>query len=71
MFGLLFFISCIVFFIMFGMTLVSFVAALAFGAIVMFVVGMLGAALKMLPWIILALVALYFYKQHLKQQYFD
>ncbi|HCH02095.1 MAG TPA: envelope stress response protein PspG [Vibrio sp.] len=49
-----------------GVTMVTFFIALAAVLLFGFVVSMVGAVIKLLPWIILALIGLYIYKHYNK-----
>lgn len=49
-----------------GVTMVTFFIALAAALVFAFIVSMVGAVIKLLPWIIVALIGLYIYKRYNK-----
>ncbi|WP_086981602.1 envelope stress response protein PspG [Vibrio aphrogenes] len=49
-----------------GVTMVTFFIAFAAALLFGFVVTMVGAVIKLLPWIIVALIGLYLYKHYNK-----
>ncbi|OEF25167.1 envelope stress response protein PspG [Vibrio rumoiensis] len=54
-------------FLMFtGVTMVTFFLAIAASLLFVFVVSMVGAVIKLLPWIVVALIGLYIYKHYNK-----
>ncbi|MFV0575480.1 MAG: envelope stress response protein PspG [Vibrio sp.] len=53
-----------------GVTMVTFFIALVAALFIGFLLSMLGAVIKLLPWIILALVALQIYKHYNKPKFF-
>jgi phage shock protein G len=42
-------------------------AAVAFSIVVMVLLGMLGAVLKILPWLIVIAIGIWFFKSHVAQ----
>ncbi len=53
-----------------GVTMVTFFIAIAAALLFGFVVSMIGAVIKLLPWIIVALIGLYIYKHYNKPSTF-
>ncbi|MFB9137285.1 envelope stress response protein PspG [Vibrio olivae] len=50
-----------------GVTFVTLIAAAGFAFVVMSLVGMLGLALKLLPWILVVMVGVWFFKNYVYQ----
>lgn len=50
-----------------GVTMLTVFAAVAFSLVVMLVLGMLGAVLKLLPWLIVIGVGVWFFKSYVVQ----
>lgn len=66
MFELLFIVVFIAMLMFTGVTMVTFFVALAAALLFGFFVSMIGAVMKLLPWIIVALIGLYIYKYYNK-----
>ncbi|WP_282177835.1 envelope stress response protein PspG [Vibrio nereis] len=47
-----------------GVTMLTVFAAVAFSIVVMVLLGMLGAVLKLLPWLIVIAIGIWFFKSH-------
>ncbi len=50
-----------------GVTMLTVFAAVAFSIVVMVLLGMLGAVLKLLPWLIVIALGIWFFKSHVAQ----
>ncbi|MEF1171015.1 envelope stress response protein PspG [Vibrio sinaloensis] len=50
-----------------GVTMLTVFAAVAFSIVVMVMLGMLGAVLKILPWLIVIAIGIWFFKSHVAQ----
>ncbi|KGY06791.1 MULTISPECIES: envelope stress response protein PspG [Vibrio] len=50
-----------------GVTMLTVFAAVAFSIVVMVLLGMLGAVLKILPWLIVIAIGIWFFKSHVAQ----
>ncbi len=50
-----------------GVTFVTLITAAGFAFVVMSLVGMLGLALKLLPWILVVMVGVWFFKNYVYQ----
>lgn len=50
-----------------GVTMLTVFAAVAFSTVVMVLLGMLGAVLKLLPWLIVIALGIWFFKSHVAQ----
>ncbi|WP_159656956.1 envelope stress response protein PspG [Vibrio atypicus] len=50
-----------------GVTMLTVFAAVAFSIVVMVLLGMLGAVLKLLPWLIVIAIGIWFFKSHVAQ----
>lgn len=50
-----------------GVTMLTVFAAVAFSIVVMLLLGMLGAVLKLLPWLIVIAIGIWFFKSHVAQ----
>ncbi|MBD1576271.1 MULTISPECIES: envelope stress response protein PspG [Vibrio] len=66
MFELLFILMLIAIFVLTGATMVSFFIAMGAALLLGAIFVMVGAVVKLLPWIIVALIALYIYKYYNK-----
>ncbi|MGF1762445.1 envelope stress response protein PspG [Aliivibrio kagoshimensis] len=51
-----------------GVTMISLIAATVVGFIIMLLAGMVGVMLKMLPWIIVIAVGVWFFKHKVSDQ---
>lgn len=50
-----------------GVTMLTVFAAVAFSIVVMLLLGMLSAVLKLLPWLIVIAIGIWFFKSHVAQ----
>ncbi|CAK4070810.1 envelope stress response protein PspG [Vibrio sp. 16] len=50
-----------------GVTMLTVFAGVAFSIVVMVLLGMLGAVLKILPWLIVIAIGIWFFKSHVAQ----
>lgn len=50
-----------------GVTMLTVFAAVTFSIVVMVLLGMLGAVLKLLPWLIVIALGIWFFKSHVAQ----
>lgn len=50
-----------------GVTMVTVLAGVAFSLVVMILLGMVGAVLKLLPWIIVIAIGIWFFKTHVAE----
>ncbi|MDA0130630.1 envelope stress response protein PspG [Vibrio sp. MarTm2] len=50
-----------------GVTMLTVFAAVAFSIVIMVLLGMLGAVLKILPWLIVIAIGIWFFKSHVAQ----
>lgn len=50
-----------------GVTMLTVFAAVAFSIVVMLLLGMLGAVLKLLPWLIVIAIGIWFFKSYVAQ----
>ncbi|KJY84276.1 phage-shock protein [Vibrio galatheae] len=50
-----------------GVTMVTVIAGVAFSLLVMILLGMLGAVLKLLPWLIVIAIGIWFFKSCVAQ----
>lgn len=50
-----------------GVTMLTVFAAVAFSIVVMVLLGMVGAVLKLLPWLIVIALGIWFFKSHVAQ----
>ncbi|WP_038175216.1 envelope stress response protein PspG [Vibrio pacinii] len=50
-----------------GVTMVTVIAGVAFSLVVMVLLGMLSVALKLLPWLIVIAIGIWFFKNHVAQ----
>ncbi|MBD1574823.1 envelope stress response protein PspG [Vibrio sp. S17_S38] len=66
MFELLFILMLIGVFVLTGATIVSFFIAMGVALLLALVIVMIGTVVKLLPWIIVALIGLYIYKHYNK-----
>jgi phage shock protein G len=50
-----------------GVTLFTVFAAVAFSVVVMFLLGMVGAIIKLIPWLIVIAIGIWFFKSFVAQ----
>ena len=50
-----------------GVTMVTMLAGVAFSLVVMVLLGMVGAVLKLLPWLIVIAIGIWFFKSYVAQ----
>jgi phage shock protein G len=50
-----------------GVTLFTVFAAVAFSMVVMLLLGMVGAAIKLIPWLIVIAIGVWFFKTYVAQ----
>ncbi|KGY11428.1 phage-shock protein [Vibrio tubiashii] len=50
-----------------GVTMVTVMAGVAFSLVVMVLLGMVGAVLKLLPWLIVIAIGIWFFKSYVAQ----
>lgn len=50
-----------------GVTMVTVIAGVAFALVVMALLGMIGAVLKLLPWLIVIAIGIWFFKSCVAQ----
>ncbi|WP_100753822.1 envelope stress response protein PspG [Vibrio salilacus] len=50
-----------------GVTMVTVIAGVAFSLVVMVLLGMLSVAFKLLPWLIVIAIGIWFFKNHVAQ----
>ncbi|AIW12897.1 envelope stress response protein PspG [Vibrio tubiashii] len=50
-----------------GVTMVTVLAGVAFSLVVMVLLGMVGAVLKLLPWLIVIAIGIWFFKSYVAQ----
>ncbi|HIF9318898.1 TPA: envelope stress response protein PspG [Photobacterium damselae] len=51
-----------------GISVIGILVAVAAGFALMMVAGMLGLVIKLLPWIIVIAIGVYFYREHKEKQ---
>ncbi len=64
MFELIFFLSFLGILVFTGITMMSVFFAIGISFVVMLLLGMLGLALKLLPWLVVIGVGVWFFKNH-------
>ncbi|NVD05583.1 envelope stress response protein PspG [Vibrio sp. JPW-9-11-11] len=67
MFELIFILVFVATLLVTGVTMVTVLAGIAFSLVVMVLLGMLSAALKLIPWLIVIAVGIWFFKNHVAQ----
>lgn len=65
MFELLFFIMFVGILFFTGLSMMTVFIALGVSVLVMFLMGMIGFAIKLLPWIIAIAIGVWFYKNYI------
>ncbi|HIF9339433.1 TPA: envelope stress response protein PspG [Photobacterium damselae] len=68
MFELLFLLAFTVVLVFTGISVIGILVAVAAGFALMMVAGMLGLVIKLLPWIIVIAIGVYFYREHKEKQ---
>ncbi|ARR48281.1 envelope stress response protein PspG [Photobacterium damselae subsp. damselae] len=68
MFELLFLLAFTAVLVFTGISVIGILVAVAAGFALMMVVGMLGLVIKLLPWIIVIAIGVYFYREHKEKQ---
>ncbi|HIF9122505.1 TPA: envelope stress response protein PspG [Photobacterium damselae] len=68
MFELLFLLAFTAVLVFTGISVIGILVAVAAGFALMMVAGMLGLVIKLLPWIIVIAVGVYFYREHKEKQ---
>ncbi|HIF9256208.1 TPA: envelope stress response protein PspG [Photobacterium damselae] len=64
MFELLFLLAFTAVLVFTGISVIGILVAVAAGFALMMVAGMLGLVIKLLPWIIVIAIGVYFYREH-------
>ncbi|UPQ87731.1 envelope stress response protein PspG [Vibrio sinaloensis] len=67
MFELIFILVFVATLLVTGVTVVTVMAGIAFSLVVMLLLGMLSAALKLIPWLIVIAIGIWFFKNHVAQ----
>lgn len=67
MFELIFILVFVATLLVTGVTMVTVLAGIAFSLVVMLLLGMLSAALKLIPWLIVIAIGIWFFKNHVAQ----
>ncbi|MEL7291532.1 MAG: envelope stress response protein PspG [Pseudomonadota bacterium] len=67
MFELIFILVFVATLLVTGVTMVTVMAGIAFSLVVMLLLGMLSAALKLIPWLIVIAIGIWFFKNHVAQ----
>ncbi|ENX3948063.1 TPA: envelope stress response protein PspG [Photobacterium damselae] len=68
MFELLFLLAFTAVLVFTGISVIGILVAVAAGFALMMVAGMLGLVIKLLPWIIVIAIGVYFYREHKENQ---
>ncbi|BAX51734.1 Phage shock protein G [Photobacterium damselae subsp. piscicida] len=68
MFELLFLLVFTAVLVFTGISVIGILVAVAAGFALMMVAGMLGLVIKLLPWIIVIAIGVYFYREHKEKQ---
>ncbi|ODA24586.1 envelope stress response protein PspG [Photobacterium damselae] len=68
MFELLFLLAFTAVLVFTGISVIGILVAVAAGFALMMVAGMLGVVIKLLPWIIVIAIGVYFYREHTEKQ---
>lgn len=68
MFELLFLLAFTAVLVFTGISVIGILVAVAAGFALMMVAGMLGVVIKLLPWIIVIAIGVYFYREHKEKQ---
>jgi len=68
MFELLFLLAFTAVLVFTGISVIGILVAVAAGFALMMVAGMLGLVIKLLPWIIVIAIGVYFYREHKEKQ---
>lgn len=66
MFEFLFFVLFIGILFFTGLSIMTILAAVGVSIIVMLVLGMIGAAIELVPWLIAIVIGVWFYKNYIK-----
>lgn len=67
MFELIFILVFVATLLVTGVTMVTVMAGIAFSLVVMLLLGMLSAALKLIPGLIVIAIGIWFFKNHVAQ----
>ncbi|MFM2588730.1 envelope stress response protein PspG [Vibrio sp. TBV020] len=67
MFELIFIMVFVATLLVTGVTMVTVLAGVAFSLVVMLLLGMIGAVIKLIPWLIVIAVGIWFFKNHVAQ----
>lgn len=67
MFELIFVLVFIATLLVTGLTMMTVFAAAGFALLVMFILGMVGTVLKLIPWIIVIAIGYWFFKNYVVQ----
>ncbi|MEF1289205.1 envelope stress response protein PspG [Vibrio sp. M260118] len=67
MFELIFIMAFAATLLVTGVTMVTVMAGVAFSLVVMVLLGMVGAVLKLLPWLIVIAIGIWFFKSYVAQ----
>ncbi|EOB1207133.1 envelope stress response protein PspG [Photobacterium damselae] len=68
MFELLFLLAFTAVLVFTGISVIGILVAVAAGFALMMVAGMLGLVIKLLPWIVVIAIGVYFYREHKEKQ---
>ncbi|HIF9213975.1 TPA: envelope stress response protein PspG [Photobacterium damselae] len=68
MFELLFLLAFTAVLVFTGISVIGILVAVVAGFALMMVAGMLGLVIKLLPWIIVIAIGVYFYREHKEKQ---
>ncbi|RTZ14782.1 envelope stress response protein PspG [Vibrio aquaticus] len=68
MFELIFILVFVATLLVTGVTMVTVFAGVAFSLVVMLLLGMIGAVIKLIPWLIVIAVGVWFFKNHVAQE---
>ncbi|MGR5265678.1 envelope stress response protein PspG [Photobacterium damselae] len=68
MFELLFLLAFTAVLVFTGISVIGILVAVAAGFALMMVAGMLGLVIKLLPWVIVIAIGVYFYREHKEKQ---
>lgn len=67
MFELIFILVFVATLLVTGVTMVTVFAGVAFSLVVMLLLGMIGAVIKLIPWLIVIALGIWFFKTHVAQ----
>ncbi|NOH80685.1 envelope stress response protein PspG [Vibrio sp. RE86] len=67
MFELIFILVFVATLLVTGVTVVTVLAGVAFSMVVMLLLGMVGAVIKLIPWLIVIAIGIWFFKTYVAQ----